>query len=337
MTKRRDALKDYLTPITAKFSTENPAPRQRPHMTSGALQSMNEAISGLGQEADVLRKALADGLTIVELDPADIDASFVKDRLDDFASDDFEALVESIRENGQILPVLVRPHPERRERYQLAFGHRRVAALRRLGQPVKAFVKELTDDELVIAQGNENLERKDLSFIERALFALRLEDRGTSRMVIMQTLGTRSKGVLSEMIALARKLPIELIETIGAAPGIGRPRWDKLVERLANTSPENWRELVATAEFNKLASAARFEAVFDAIAKPASTKASGSESIRPWMSDDKSVAVTLKSTAKKTVVTYESKDGPSFAGYITARLEGLYQDFRRSQKASTGD
>lgn len=337
MTKRRDALKDYLTPITAEFSVENPMPRQRPQVISGPLQSMNEAISGLTHEADALRKALADGLTIVELDPSDVDASFVRDRLDDFSSEDFEGLVESIRENGQILPVLVRPHPENPGRYQLAFGHRRVAALRRLDQKVRAFIRALTDDELVIAQGNENLERKDLTFIERALFAYQLEERGTLRTVIMLTLGTRSKGVLSEMIALARKLPIELIEAIGAAPGIGRPRWDALVEGLADAKEEVWREVVASAEFKKLASVDRFEVIIKAVTERASKKSKTTLAPKPWASEDRLVAVTVKSTAKKAIVTYEATDGPSFANYIAARLEGLYQDFRRSQKLSTGD
>ncbi len=115
--------------------------------------------------------------------------------------------------------MLVRPNPDQSGRYQLAYGHRRVAALKQLGVKVKSFIRDLSDDELIIAQGNENLERKDL-FIEKALFARRLEERGTTRAVIMATFGTSSRGVLSEMIALARKLPEELIQAIGAAPGI---------------------------------------------------------------------------------------------------------------------
>lgn len=337
MTKRRDALKEYLTPITAEFSAENSMPRPRPQVASGALQSMNEAISGLTQEADELRKALADGQAIIEIDPSDIDSSFVKDRLDDFTGEDFEALVASIRENGQIVPVLVRPHPEKGGRYQLAFGHRRVAALRELGQTVKAFVRDLTDDDLVIAQGNENLERKDLSFIEKALFAFRLEELGMSRAVIMSTFGTSSKGVLSEMISLARKLPIELIETIGAAPGIGRPRWDALAEKLATIGEEAWKEVIKSADFDKLASADRFEALVKALRANPSGKAESPAGPKPWAPQDRSVSVTVKSTTTKAVVTYEAKDGPNFAKYITARLDDLYEAFRKSEKASTGD
>lgn len=127
----------FLTPITAtqEFSAENSF--RRPQATSGALQSMNDAISGLSHEAEELRQAIADGALIVELDANDIDASFVQDRIEDFDSSAFEALLESIRDNGQAVPVLVRPYPDRAGRYQIAYGHRRVAALKKLGQRSK--------------------------------------------------------------------------------------------------------------------------------------------------------------------------------------------------------
>lgn len=336
MTKRRDALKEYLAPITPGFSTENPAPRPRPQVSSGALQSINEAISGFTQEANELRQAMARGETIVEIDPSDIDSSFVKDRLDDFSGEDFAALVQSIRENGQILPVLVRPHPEKDGRYQLAFGHRRLAALGLLGKRVKAFVRELTDDELVIAQGNENLERKDLSFIEKALFAFRLEELGMSRAVIMSTFGTSSKGVLSEMIALARKLPIELIEAVGSAPGVGRPRWDALAEHHSIANDATWKQIIALPNFKKLASPERFEAIFEALKGREAPAAKLNQDSSHWVPKDKLVSVTVKATAKKAVVVYEAKDGPTFATYIANRLDDLYEDFRKAEKPQTG-
>lgn len=335
MTKRREALKSILTPITSsEFSTENARPeRQRPQVTSGALQSMNDAISGFSKEAEELRKALAGGSTIIEIDPSRIDSSFVKDRLDCGESEEFNSLVDSIRENGQAVPVLVRPHPELEGRYQLAFGHRRVEALRTLGLKAKAFVREMSDEELVIAQGNENLERKDLSFIERALFALRLEERGMSRPVIMSTFGTNSKGVLSEMIGLARRLPIPLIEAIGAAPGIGRPRWVALVDVLEATRAD-WRSVIDALDFGKLASAERFEAVFQSL-REEPTK-SGTDP-QPWVPADNAVHVSTKRAPKALVMTFKSKDGKTFGNWISSNLDSLYEEFRKSEKPEVGD
>ncbi|MEZ5784624.1 MAG: plasmid partitioning protein RepB [Rhizobiaceae bacterium] len=336
MTKRRESLKDILTPITSpEFSAENLMPyRQRPQVTSGALQSMNDAISGLSQEAESLRKALAEGYTIVELEPNRIDSSFVKDRLDDYEGEEFAGLVESIRENGQAIPVLVRPHPEEEGRYQLAFGHRRVAALRALGLKVKAFVREMSDEELVVAQGNENLERKDLSFIERALFAFRLEERGMSRSIIMSTFGTSSKGVLSEMIGLARRLPISLIEAIGPAPGIGRPRWIALAEVLEAHPMPDWKSAIDTSSFMKLESADRFEAIFKLLKnKPARNDAVP----QPWAPADKTLRVSTKQGEKALLMTFTLKDGKAFGDWISSNLDSLYEAFRKSEKDETGD
>uniref|UniRef100_UPI001D0E2864 ParB/RepB/Spo0J family partition protein n=1 Tax=Klebsiella pneumoniae TaxID=573 RepID=UPI001D0E2864 len=75
------------------------------------------------------------------------------------------------------MPILVRPHPTIDGRYQVAYGHRRLVAVRQLGFKVKAVIRELSDDQLVVSQGQENNARTNLSYIERALFASRLEDR----------------------------------------------------------------------------------------------------------------------------------------------------------------
>lgn len=327
MTKRRDALKNYLTPITsAEFSAENQAARQRPPVTSGALQSMNEAISGLSKETEELRKALATGSVIVDLDPSIIDNSFVKDRLDDFSGEDFDSLVASIAEHGQAIPVLVRPHPAKDGQYQLAFGHRRVAALRRLGKGVKAFVRQMTDEELVVAQGSENLERKDLSFIERAMFAFRLEERGMSRAVIMSIFGTNSKGVLSEMISLARRLPAALVQAIGPAPKIGRPRWIALADLLANTDGDIWHAAIQQPRFSSLSSDERFDFIYRAV----SAKPRGPQRDRlAWTPDDRTVSVHKSVTEKALTMNFSARDGKSFGEWISDNLEGLYESFRK--------
>lgn len=338
MSKRRDALKDFLTPITsAEFSTENPMPRQRPQVASGALQSMNEALTGLTNEADQLRKTLADGQTIVEIDPNDIDASFIKDRLDDFSGDDFASLLDSIRENGQAVPVLVRPHPDREGRYQLAYGHRRVSAVQQLGLKAKAFIRDLSDDELVVAQGNENLERKDLSFIEKAFFALRLEERGVSRTVIMATFGTRSKGVLSEMISLVRRLPAGLVMAIGAASGVGRPKWEFLAKTLDDGCSSDWRVIVQEPEFKRLSSPDRFEMVFRQLQEKPAKQRRGAAGADAWAPEDKSVIVNVKKTAKKATLTLSNKEGRRFADFITGQLDDLYGAFQMSIKDTTGE
>ncbi|KAB2739926.1 MULTISPECIES: plasmid partitioning protein RepB [Brucella] len=329
MNKRRDALRDFLTPITTnhEFSAEN-TPR-RPQVSSGALQSMNDAITGLSNEADELRKALTDGQAIVELDANLIDASFVKDRLDEHAGAEFDALLNSIQENGQAVPVLVRPNPDQSGRYQLAYGHRRVAALKQLGLKVKSFIRDLSDDELIIAQGNENLERKNLTFIEKALFARRLEDRGTTRAVIMATFGTSSRGVLSEMIALARKLPEELIQAIGAAPGIGRPKWDSMATLLAN-KPNAFETVLRNETLQTLNSTERFEAIFASLKQ--ANKVSTNTVDHAWRSDDSQLRAVTKSKPKGYAVEFSEPEGKAFGAWISDNMKRLYEEYKDSKQ-----
>ena len=89
----------------------------------------------------------------------------------------------------------------------------------------------MSDIELVVAQGVENSQRRDLSYIERALFAVRLQDRNFERSVIMDALAT-DKGELSKLISVARAVPVPIIEAIGAAPKAGRRRWMALADLL---------------------------------------------------------------------------------------------------------
>ena len=111
----------------------------------------------------------------LRLDPALLDASPFQDRLPDDTNADLAALTTSIEQEGQKVPIQVRPHPSAPGRYQIAFGHRRWRVMSGLGRPVRALVLNLTDEQLAIAQGIENSARQDLTWIERALFAARME------------------------------------------------------------------------------------------------------------------------------------------------------------------
>ncbi|TIW20188.1 MAG: plasmid partitioning protein RepB, partial [Mesorhizobium sp.] len=158
------------------------------------------------ERAQDIEKQLAEGQTIIEIDPALVDSSFVSDRIGIDAVK-LAQLGEQIKDHGQQVPILVRPHPDARGRYQVAYGHRRLAAVKVLGIKVRAVVRELSDDQLVVSQGQENNARTNLSYIERALFAVRLEDRSFSRETIMAALGI-DKAALSKMVSVVRQVPI---------------------------------------------------------------------------------------------------------------------------------
>ena len=81
--------------------------------------------------------------------------------------DRMEDLVESILENGVINPVLVRPDDE--GTYEMISGHRRLHAAKRAGlQKIPAIVKEMTNDDAVVAMVDSNMQREEILPSERA-------------------------------------------------------------------------------------------------------------------------------------------------------------------------
>ena len=236
------------------------APRKRSPLAQGGSIGGNSAVGAINKaletvlsaQGDVseLRAQLASGQAIVELDPEIIEGSFVRDRMDgsDAAHD---SLVEAIRARGQQVPILVRPHPTRLGHYQVAYGHRRLRAVTQLGIKVRAVVKQMSDDELVVAQGQENNARLDLTYIEQAMFAFRLEQRGFSRATITEALSI-DKSNLAKLISVPNKVPHTVIEAIGHAPGIGRGRWLELTDLLQDQANlERAQSIISRDEFGR--------------------------------------------------------------------------------------
>ncbi|WP_096788149.1 plasmid partitioning protein RepB [Rhodobacter sp. CZR27] len=203
----------------------SPAPQtDRPRATKGAIGAVSRSIADLKARA------------VIEIDPHLIDAGGLQDRLESDATEDAE-LARSIATYGQQVPVLVRPHPSDENRFQIVYGRRRVLALRDLGQPVKALVRDLDDREAVLAQGQENTARRDLSFIEKVNFARQMVDAGYDRKAICDALAI-DKTLISRMLSVAERVPLAVIESIGAAPGIGRDRWLALAELMASAEDD---------------------------------------------------------------------------------------------------
>lgn len=82
-------------------------------------------------------------------------------------------LVESIRENGVLTPVMIRP--DNHNGYEMISGHRRMHAAQLVGLvAIPAIVREMTDDEAVIAMVDANIQREELLPSEKA-FAYKMK------------------------------------------------------------------------------------------------------------------------------------------------------------------
>jgi ParB family chromosome partitioning protein len=291
---------------------------------------MGLALDRLEQESRHLQEALAAGATVVELEPALIDASFIRDRLPEPEAE-FEDFKRSIAENGQEVPILVRPHPSSEGRYQIAFGHRRNRACAELGRKVRAVVRDLTDRDLVVAQGIENSARKNLSYVERALYAFRLEDRGFDRTVICEALAT-DKGELSKLISVARAVPEPVIEAIGSAPKAGRRRWLALAEAMGDARAKRRAELAANdPDLPKADTDSRFIRILSA----ATPKVRSQPVIVNWKSLSGKASAKLTKTGKAVSLAFDHRTEPKFAEFVASRLDDLYSSFL--SQANAGD
>lgn len=277
------------------------------------------------ERASDLERQLSEGQTVVDIDPALIDGSFVTDRLE-IDPVDLQQLVDQIREHGQQVPILVRPHPDSKGRYQVAYGHRRLAATKELGIKVRAVVRELSDDQLVVSQGQENSARTNLSYIERALFALRLEQREFGRDIIMASLGV-DKAALSKMLIVMRQVPLTLVSAIGPAPDIGRRRWLELGEHLESVAIEPIVGELSADNSRKISSNERFQlAMTLASSKPTSNKTSSAPSTISG------VPVTFKRTPARATFVFDSKAAPGFDQFVQERLKSLFAEFQQEKE-----
>ena len=291
----------------------------------GASRSIISSIDELSQRADKLLQ----GETVVELDPATIDASFVRDRMED-DEQEFADLLNAIRERGQDSPILVRPHPIHSGRYMAVFGHRRIRVARELGRPVRAVVKDIKDRDHVVAQGQENTARANLSFIEKALFAGELArlSYDNDNTIVLAALSVE-KATLSKMLAVA-SMPGDLLQIIGAAKGIGRDRWYEL--KMLLDKPANLtlaREFVDTDEFKELSGDDRFNRLLATLKGGRKvTKAIAPRNSRQWMPADRAVKVDIKSDGRSYTLSLKAKDAVGFGEFISDNLAQLYADYQ---------
>ena len=87
--------------------------------------------------------------------------------------DEMKLLIESIQKFGTLTPALARPLPE--GGYELISGHRRLAACQVLGiETMPVIIREMNDDEAVIAMVDANLQRERILPSEKA-FAYKMK------------------------------------------------------------------------------------------------------------------------------------------------------------------
>ena len=101
-------------------------------------------------------------------------------------------LVDSVKENGVLTPVLIRPTAN--DQYEMISGHRRMHAAAIAGlTTIPAIIRELSDDEAVIAMVDANIQREELLPSEKA-FAFKMKLNAMKRQAGRPTKNASQNG-----------------------------------------------------------------------------------------------------------------------------------------------
>ena len=141
-------------------------------------------------------------------------------------NEEMERLTESIKQNGVVSPVIVRPLENTTDEYEIISGHRRVMASRKAGmKDVPALVVSLDRDAAAIVLVDSNLHREHILPSEKA-FAYKL------KLEAMKHQGWRSDLTSTQVVSKSRT-----DEIVGADNGDSREQVRRYI-RLTNLIPE---------------------------------------------------------------------------------------------------
>lgn len=191
--------------MTEKRVTENRVAEKRVSEKRGMGRGLSAILPTRADDLnqDELRQV---PISAIEANPAQPRKSFDADEL--------SALAESIKQNGVLQPLLVRPLEG--GRYELIAGERRLRATRQAGiETVPAFVRANLDADKLELALIENMARVDLNPIDsaRACAAL-VDDLGLSKEEVARRVG-KSRVAVSNLIRLLN-LPDEVVAEIEA-------------------------------------------------------------------------------------------------------------------------
>ena len=133
-------------------------------------------------------------------------------------------LVESIKANGVLTPVVVRGNDG--DGYEMVSGHRRLHASRLAGlKKIPAFVRELSDDEATIVMVDSNIQREELLPSEKA-FALKMKLEAMKR-----------QGQRTDLTSAQNERRLEAADVVGESLGMSHAQVRRYI-RLTELIPE---------------------------------------------------------------------------------------------------
>jgi ParB/RepB/Spo0J family partition protein len=131
-----------------------------------------------------------------ELKPADLIASPTNPRTEFDVSD----LIDSVRQHGILQPIVVRPHPKQKGKFEIVAGERRWRTAKQVPlDRVPAMLHQYTDEQVLEIQIVENLQRENISEMDEALGFKRLVKMGIKAEDIAARVGKSKAYVYAAM------------------------------------------------------------------------------------------------------------------------------------------
>ena len=167
----------------------------------------------------------------------------------EFDEDQLSELASSIKENGLLQPIVVRPAGNRRgaDRWELVAGERRWRAVTRLGwQDVPALVRDVDDRTLLVLALVENLQRSELGAMEEAQGYQQLMDEfGLTQKEVAEAVGRDRSTVantlrLLQLPASVRRLVEDGSLTAGHARAILGAPSSRVAELARQAVDQDW-------------------------------------------------------------------------------------------------
>ncbi|WP_034388862.1 ParB/RepB/Spo0J family partition protein [Deinococcus sp. YIM 77859] len=189
-------------------------------MTRKVRPVIGARLSGLVEGVEALGQPAATTLPVQDLQPGTFQPRV------HFDQQALQELAHSIREQGVLQPLLVRPLGN--GRYEIVAGERRWRAAQMAGlTEVPVLLRELTDAQAQLAAAVENLQREDLNVLEEVRARLQ---------VVAATLGVPPQEAVARLFALDRRPEDdpEAVARLDAVFGaLGRETWRSFVKNRA--------------------------------------------------------------------------------------------------------
>ncbi len=182
-------------------------PTLEPSLDTSGQVGVDETITIYAQAESRTPANLVVNLTIADIDKNPFQTRYVQD------DDALEELSDSIKANGVVQPIMVRPSEEE-GRYILILGERRLLASKKAGKTqIPALVRRVSLQQAAEMTIVENLQREDLSALEQAeAFRVLSKEFSLTQQQIGERVGLSRASVTNYMRLL--KLPRDVMQLL---------------------------------------------------------------------------------------------------------------------------